>query len=80
MISGFTMLCSLPIGLPFLKLMQSSRHNQGEGLVIGCDGLGGIVGAALATATAMTMGFSAVGIVLVLAFTGFILLAPTEYH
>jgi spermidine synthase len=79
-ITGFTVLCSLPIGLPFLKLMQSSRRNQGEGLVIGCDGLGGIVGAAIATGTAMTMGFNAVGIVLILAFTGFVLLAPAEQY
>ncbi len=60
--------------------MQSSRHDQSEGLVIGCDGLGGIAGAAIATGTAMTVGFNAVGIVLVLAFTGFVLLAPDERY
>jgi hypothetical protein len=60
--------------------MQSSRHDQSEGLVIGCDGLGGIAGAAIATGTAMTVSFNAVGIVLVLAFTGFVLLAPDERY
>ncbi len=70
LISGFTFICALPFGLPFLAVMESCRRmpGTGEGLAIACDGLGGIIGAALATGIAMQVGFSAVSILLLVGF------------
>jgi hypothetical protein len=45
-------------------------------LAIGCDGIGGIIGAAGATIVAMTMGFNMLGWLLVVGFAGFALLEP----
>ena len=68
----------MPTGLPFLAVIQSCRSvaGHGEGLAIGCDGLGGIIGAAGATVVAMTMGFNMLGWLLVAGFVGFALLKP----
>jgi spermidine synthase len=65
--------CCLPTGLPFLALIDAchSLPGRGEGIAIGSDGLGGIIGAAGATAIAMLFGFSVVGWVLVVGFVLF---------
>ena len=78
LITAFTALCCMPTGLPFLAVIQSCRSvtGHGEGLAIGCDGLGGVIGAAGATVVAMTMGFNVLGWLLVLGFLGFSLLEP----
>ncbi len=79
---AFTSSCCLPIGLPFLAVIGSceSISGRGEGLAIGCDGLGGIIGAAGATGIAMTLGFNALGCVLVFALLAFSLLRPVGYE
>ena len=61
LMAGFVFLCCLPLGLPFLAVMDSGsqEHNNIEGLVIACDGIGGVVGAALASVVVMTVGFNA---------------------
>lgn len=78
LVTAFTAICCLPTGLPFLAVIQSCRSvaGHGEGLAIGCDGLGGIIGAAGATLVAMTMGFNLLGWLLVVGFLGFALLEP----
>ena len=78
LITTFTAICCLPAGVPFLAVIQSCRSvsGHGEGLAIGCDGLGGIIGAAGATVVAMTMGFNMLGWLLVVGFVGFALLEP----
>ena len=74
----FTAICCMPTGLPFLAAIQSCRSvaGHGEGLAIGCDGLGGIIGAPGATVVAMTLGFNMLGWLLVIGFVGFALLEP----
>ena len=78
LITTFTAICCMPTGLPFLAVIQSCRsvEGHGEGLAIGCDGIGGIIGAAGATVVAMTMGFNMLGWLLVVGFVGFSLLKP----
>ena len=78
LMTTFTAICCMPTGLPFLAVIQSCRsvEGHGEGLAIGCDGLGGILGAAGATVMAMTMGFNMLGWLLVVGFVGFSLLEP----
>lgn len=78
----FTAICCLPTGLPFLAVIQSCRSvaGHGEGLAIGCDGLGGIIGAAGATVVAMTLGFNMLGWLLVAGFVGFALIEPADDH
>ncbi len=78
LMTTFTAICCMPTGLPFLSVLQSCRSvaGHGEGLAIGCDGLGGIIGAAGATVVAMTMGFNMLGWLLVVGFVGFALLEP----
>jgi predicted RNA methylase len=78
LITTFTAICCMPAGLPFLAVIQSCRSvaGHGEGLAIGCDGIGGIIGAAGATIVAMTMGFNMLGWLLVVGFAGFALLEP----
>ena len=78
LMTTFTAICCMPTGLPFLAVIQSCRSvaGHGEGLAIGCDGLGGIIGAAGATVVAMTMGFNMLGWLLVVGFAGFSLLKP----
>ena len=78
LMTTFTAICCMPTGLPFLAVIQSCRSvaGHGEGLAIGCDGLGGIIGAAGATVVAMTMGFNMLGWSLVVGFVGFALLKP----
>jgi len=78
LMTTFTAICCMPTGLPFLAVIQSCRSvaGHGEGLAIGCDGLGGIIGAAGATVVAMTMGFNMLGWLLVVGFVGFALLEP----
>ena len=80
LITTFTAICCMPTGLPFLAVIQSCRsvEGHGEGLAIGCDGLGGIIGAAGATVVAMTMGFNMLGWLLVIGFVGFSLLEPAS--
>ena len=82
LMTTFTAICCMPTGLPFLAVMQSCRSvaGHGEGLAIGCDGLGGIIGAAGATIVAMTMGFNMLGWLLVVGFVGFALLEPAGEH
>ncbi len=81
LITTFTAVCCLPAGLPFLAVIQSCRSvsGHGEGLAIGCDGLGGIIGAAGATIVAMTLGFNMLGWLLVVGFVGFALLEPAGH-
>ena len=76
--STFTLITCLPIGLPFLAAIDSCKTlpGHGEGLVIGCDGIGGIVGATGATALAMTVGFSSVGLLVVACFASFAAFQP----
>ena len=78
LMTTFTAICCMPTGLPFLAVIQSCRSlpGHGEGLAIGCDGLGGIIGAAGATVVAMTMGFNMLGWLLVAGFFGFSRLKP----
>jgi len=78
LITTFTAVCCMPTGLPFLAVIQSCKSvdGHGEGLAIGCDGLGGVIGAAGATVVAMTMGFNMLGWLLVVGFVGFSLLEP----
>ncbi len=78
LMTTFTAVCCMPAGLPFLAVIQSCRSvsGHGEGLAIGCDGLGGIIGAAGATVVAMTLGFNMLGWLLVTGFVGFSLLKP----
>ena len=78
LMTTFTAICCMPTGLPFLAVIQSCRSvsGHGEGLAIGCDGLGGILGAAGATIVAMTIGFNMLGALLVIGFVGFALLKP----
>ena len=78
LMTTFTALCCMPTGLPFLAVIQSCKSvaGHGEGLAIGCDGLGGIIGAAGATIVAMTLGFNMLGWLLVVGFVGFALLQP----
>jgi hypothetical protein len=78
LMTAFTAICCMPTGLPFLAVIQSCRSvaGHGEGLAIGCDGLGGIIGAAGATVVAMTLGFNMLGWLLVVGFVGFSLLKP----
>ena len=82
LITTFTAICCMPTGLPFLAVIQSCRsvEGHGEGLAIGCDGLGGIIGAAGATIVAMTLGFNMLGWLLVVGFVGFSLLEPAGDH
>ena len=82
LMTTFTAICCMPTGLPFLAVIQSCRSvaGHGEGLAIGCDGLGGIIGAAGATVVAMTMGFNMLGWLLVIGFVGFALLEPAGDH
>ena len=82
LMTTFTAICCMPAGLPFLAVIQSCRsvRGHGEGLAIGCDGLGGVVGAAGATIVAMTMGFNMLGWLLVVGFVGFSLLEPAGDH
>jgi len=74
----FTVLTCLPIGLPFLAAIHSCKSISGhvEGLIIGCDGLGSILGATGATALAMTAGFSMVGWTIVIGFVGVSVFRP----
>ena len=80
LMTTFTAICCMPTGLPFLAVIQSCRSvaGHGEGLAIGCDGLGGIIGAAGATVVAMTLGFNMLGWLLVVGFVGFALLQPPD--
>jgi hypothetical protein len=80
LMTTFTAICCMPTGLPFLAVIQSCKSvgGHGEGLAIGCDGLGGIIGAAGATLVAMTMGFNMLGLLLVVGFVGFSLLEPAS--
>ena len=82
LMTTFVAICCLPTGLPFLALIRSctSVEGHGEGLAIGCDGLGGIVGAAGATVVVMTMGFNVLGWLLVVGLVGFSLLKPNGDH
>jgi spermidine synthase len=77
----FVGLCCLPIGLPFLALMQVARQGglRNEGGVIGCDGIGGVIGVAAATLVSITFGFNAVGWLIVAAFAGYILLEKPRF-
>ena len=78
LMTTFTAICCMPTGLPFLAVIQSCRSvsGHGEGLAIGCDGLGGIIGAAGATVVAMTLGFNMLGWLLVAGFVGVSFLQP----
>lgn len=77
MITFFSTFCMLPIGLPFLAIMASVNRNaaleKGEGLVIALDGIGGVAGAAAATLLTITLGFSALGICILVAMVLFVL-------
>lgn len=63
LLTGF---CCLPLGTLFLAVMQSESGAGHEGLVIGCDGLGGVIGSGLGTLVALYLGFSWLGILLCL--------------
>ncbi len=69
-------LCALPVGLPFIAVIQSCSElpGHGEGLAIGCDGLGAILGATLATLLAVTSGFNMIALSIVVGFIGVSLL------
>ncbi|MBT4161790.1 MAG: hypothetical protein HOC70_17250 [Gammaproteobacteria bacterium] len=70
----FFLFLSLPLGLPFLATINRASTDtlNGESLVIGFDGIGGILGAAGGTAIAVISGFSSLGIATV---AGFLLFA-----
>jgi spermidine synthase len=78
----FTALCCAPVGLMFLTVMhhagsvRDSGRGKNEGLVIGCDGIGGVIGAAGATGIAMSHGFNMLGVVLLLCCFAFALARP----
>lgn len=76
----FVGICCLPSGLPFLAVIDACHElpGRGEGIAIGADGLGGILGAAGATAIAMLFGFSVVGWSLVLGFVLFSVMRPGQ--
>ncbi len=73
LIGSIIFLCAIPLGLPFLALLDQSQKlnapGHSEGVVIGYDGLGGIAGVALGSLLAMLIGFSAVGWAAALLFT-----------
>ncbi len=62
LMSAFVLFCCLPIGLPFLLLMQQSEVVGGESLVLASDGVGGVLGAAMAVVVPMMFGFSILGV------------------
>jgi len=59
-----------------VRAMQRMSAGAGEGFAVGCDGLGAVLGAAMATAIAATLGYTALGVAATLAFAGFVALAP----
>ncbi len=73
---SFIFCCSIPLGLPFFSAMHqasaSTHLQQGEGLVIGFDGIGGVLGATTATLIAITMGFTVLTWVVI---TGYLVFA-----
>lgn len=74
--AGFVFLCCLPLGLPFMAIMDTGKrqHSNVEGLVIACDGIGGVIGAALASITVMQHGFDALAIALIITLSVYTLL------
>lgn len=72
----FVLFCSLPLGLPFLAVMQEAKlaFNNLESLVLASDGLGGVVGAAIAVIGTMLLGFDFLGVAILGLLFGFLLL------
>jgi hypothetical protein len=60
-----TVLCSLPIGLPFLATMQGATavSHRAEAIVIGFDGFGGMLGVSAGTTIILVFGYLALGLV-----------------
>lgn len=56
--------CALPLGLPFLAVMDEGRRLPGdnEPLILASDGIGGVIGAALGSSLAMLYGFNALAL------------------
>jgi len=76
MLSIPLVILSLPFGLPFVAIMQyAQRIDHGEGVVVGFDGLGALVGTAVATVVTLTLGFTSLGYGVAAGFVVFGLLA-----
>ena len=56
----FLFACSIPLGLPFLAVMYSGTQSgaDNERIILGCDGIGAVLGGALAGLIAMSAGIN----------------------
>ncbi|MFT7220647.1 MAG: spermidine synthase [Candidatus Azotimanducaceae bacterium] len=76
MLSIPLMILALPLGLPFVAIMQYAQGiDHGEGVVLGFDGLGALVGTAVTTMVTLTLGFTSLGYGVAAGFFVFGLLA-----